>query len=165
METIYTANFLQVFGWRLLLALVILVAGVGFVRQWLRDSSTQKDRGLGCLLLVGTTGVSLYLIALVIISFTNGTRSLTAELTIKRYVSNDQGASYNLDFVQAQTDFDVPRRAYDLVAQGQCYQVTYYHDYLAEYNPVTLLLGEAYVYESSAFVTKIALPAEPGACQ
>jgi hypothetical protein len=165
METIYTANLLQVFGWRLLIALIIFVAGAGFAWQQLRDRSAQRNRGWGCLSLVGAAVVSLYLIGLVFISFASGTRTLTAELTIKRLISDGESSSYNLDFVMAQTDFDVPKRAYDLVEQGECYQVTYYHDYLADYNPITMLLGEVYVYESSPFVTKIAQPAEPSACE
>jgi hypothetical protein len=164
MEMIYAANLLQIFGWRLLLALIVFVVGAGFAWQLWRGSDTQRNRGWGCLSLVGAVAVNLYLVGLVFISIISGTRSLTAELTIKRYVSNDQGASYNLDFVQAQTEFDVPKPAYDLVEQGECYQVTYYHDFLTDYNPITLLLGEVYPYESSPFVTEIARPDEPGAC-
>ena len=165
METIYSANLLQVFGWRLLFALIIFVAGAGFAWQQWRGSGTQRNRGWGCLSLTSAAVVSLYLVALVFISFISGTHTLTAELTIKRYVTNDQGARYNLDFVRAQTEFDVPKRAYELVTQGECYQVTYYHDYLADYNPITLLLGKPYLYESSPFVTEIAHPAEPSACE
>ena len=165
METIYTANLLQVFGWRLLFVLLILVGGTVYARQLWRGNGVQRNRGWGCLLFAGTAAISLYLIALTVVSFAIGSRAITAELTIKRYVTNDQGGSYNLDFVLAQTDFDVPKRAYNMVEQGECYRVTYYHDYLADYNPITLLLGKPYEYESSAFVAEIARLAEPGTCR
>ena len=163
MEPIYTANFLQVFGWRLLLIFLIFAGGAGFVYQ--RRHSTNKERWLSYLVLAGATVVTLYFVGLTLLSFNAGPRTLTAELTIKRLVSNDDGEQYNLDFVQAQTDFNVPKRAYDLVTKGECYRVTYYHDYLDDYNPITLLIGKAYEYESSAFVAEIAPPAEPSDCE
>jgi len=165
METIYAANVLGVFGWRLVIALFVLVAGVTFVRYWQRESKTRRDRFLGSLLLVGALTTSLYLMAMIAVSFTGGTRTLTAELTTKRAVSNAENSSYNLDFASAQTDFTVPLRAYDLVEEGQCYQVTYYHDYGKEYSPINLLRGEDSPYESSAHVAEIARSNEAAACQ
>lgn len=163
MEPIYTANFLQVFGWRLLFIVLVFTLGAGFVYQ--KRHGTNKERWLSYLVLGGATIATLYLVGLTLLSFQAGPRTLTAELTIKRLISNDEGSRYNLDFVQVQTDFDVPKRAYDLVTKGECYQITYYHDYLDDYNPITLLIGKPYEYESSAFVAEIAPPAEPSDCE